>query len=476
MSNPNILWIMTDQQSFNMMSCAGNPYIRTPNMDRLARCGVRFERAYCSNPVCLPSRLGMFTGTYPGDAGVIENNSVPNEPWPDPVYMENGLGKLMTQAGYRAVYGGKEHFPGFRAADLGFEYLTADERDELAHVSADFLRRYDYEKPLFMVTSFINPHDICFFAINDGQPELFSNFGEIPPEVIKERHLPENIYEILKDFGKVETATMEQDRQLPPGMDPETFYATVCPPLPDNFEPAPDEPEAIDIAITRRIFKKRVRESYDERRWRLHRWCYKNLTERVDRQIGEVLSALDESGHFDDTVIIFVSDHGDIDASHRMEHKEVLFEEAVRVPLIIKDTGAVPAAGTTADCLAQTGTDLAVTILDYAGVTPPSFMTGVSLRKTAATGRPDFERDTTVIESEFGIGAVSKTGKYVCYDEGARNEQYYDRATNPGESFDQLCDPAFAGDVARLRAAVAEHRRRNGGQARVPVFPAERVF
>ncbi len=460
MKQPNILWIMTDQQSFNMMSCAGNPYISTPNMDRLARYGVRFERAYCCNPVCLPSRLGMLTGTYPGEVGVIENNSIPTPPWPKPEYMAKGLGKLMTSAGYRAVYGGKEHFPGFRAVDLGFEYLTSDERDQLAHLSADFLRNYDYSQPLFMVTSFINPHDICFFAINDGQPDLFSNIGEIPPEVIKERNLPENINELLKDFGKVETETMEQERQLPPGMDLDTFYDTVCPPLPDNFEPALDEPEAIDIAITRRGFKKKVRMEYDERRWRLHRWCYKNLTERVDRQIGEVLSALEESGHFDDTVIIFVSDHGDIDASHRMEHKEVLFEEAVHVPLIIKDIGAVPAAGQTTDCLVQTGTDLAVTVLDYAGVIPPSFMTGISLRQTAKTGQADFTRETTVIESEFGMGAVSQTGKYVCYDEGARNEQYYDRKSNPGESFDQIREPGFAEDVKRLKEAVARHKEK----------------
>ena len=74
MKKPNILFVFTDQQSANMMSCTGNRFLKTPNMDRLAAAGLRFERAYCTNPVCLPSRFSLMTGLYPGEINMYHND------------------------------------------------------------------------------------------------------------------------------------------------------------------------------------------------------------------------------------------------------------------------------------------------------------------------------------------------------------------------------------------------------------------
>ena len=105
---PNILFIMTDQQSAHMMSCAGNEWLKTPALDRLAASGIRFERAYASNPVCVPSRFSLQTGRMPSAIGLNWNHpaNVPQS------IVEQSLGNLFSNAGYETVYGGKVHLPG----------------------------------------------------------------------------------------------------------------------------------------------------------------------------------------------------------------------------------------------------------------------------------------------------------------------------------------------------------------------------
>lgn len=168
---PNVLVILTDQQRAGMLSCAGNPYVRTPNMDSLAQSGVRFERAYVTNPVCSPSRMSLMTGRMPSAIGMECNEDGRHVAVPRPM-LEASLGNAFRRAGYQTVYGGKVHLP--RAGDgnggqdnldaFGFETLSRDQRGELAWSCAAFLRE-KHERPFLMVASFINPHDICFMAI-----------------------------------------------------------------------------------------------------------------------------------------------------------------------------------------------------------------------------------------------------------------------------------------------------------------------
>jgi len=117
-----------------------------------------------TNPVCLPSRFSLFTGRYPSAVGVRHNGSRPDNRVNEMPRL--ALGTLLRQAGYRTVYGGKVHLPGPMAniENCGFELLTKDERDELARAAAGFLRQ-KHDRPFFLVTSFINPHDICYMAI-----------------------------------------------------------------------------------------------------------------------------------------------------------------------------------------------------------------------------------------------------------------------------------------------------------------------
>ena len=102
---PNVLVIITDQQHAGMLSCTGNPWVKTPNLDRLAGTGVRFEKAYCANPVCSPSRFTMFSGTMPSVIGMDCNKS-PVRQTPENI-LHNTMGTIFKRADYRTVYGGK---------------------------------------------------------------------------------------------------------------------------------------------------------------------------------------------------------------------------------------------------------------------------------------------------------------------------------------------------------------------------------
>jgi hypothetical protein len=159
---PNILFIMTDQQHARMMSCAGNKYLKTPAMDSLAQDGIRFEKAYCSNPVCVPSRTSMATGVMSCRLGADDNSTgMSIKQLPEEVD-RNSLGKIMKRAGYDTFYGGKVHMCNSLAPkNAGYDEYFRDQRNRLPVACIDFMKK-KRDKPFFAVASFINPHDICF--------------------------------------------------------------------------------------------------------------------------------------------------------------------------------------------------------------------------------------------------------------------------------------------------------------------------
>ena len=159
---PNIVWIMTDQQVADGMSCTGNPDLKTPAMDSLAANGVRFELAYCTNPICVPSRASMMTGKMPHEIGVTFNMDSFK-------ILSPSLGTIITKAGYDTGYVGKWHIP--MPTDTtdwhGFTMMKEGDKDfndqHFAEPLIDFLKQ-KREQPYFLVASFVNPHDICEYA------------------------------------------------------------------------------------------------------------------------------------------------------------------------------------------------------------------------------------------------------------------------------------------------------------------------
>ncbi len=428
---PNILIILTDQQHAGMMSCTGNSFLKTPAMDSLAASGVRFERAYATNPVCVPSRFSLMTGRMPSEIGIRSNDLGSLASVPEEIKM-NGLGHLLRKAGYETVYGGKVHLPKMTAEDIGFEYICKDERDELARVAADYLSQA-HEKPFCLVASFINPHDICYMAIRD--------FAETEGE------------KRLVSRGVTETQTLDRALQRPAGMSEDEFFQKVCPPLPDNHLPQEDEPEAIRWLIAQRPFRQKARDTWSEQRWREHRWAYQRLAEFVDAQIGRVLETLRQSEYADNTIVIFTSDHGDHDAAHKLEHKSTFYDEACRIPLIISGPG-VTAGRVDRDHLISNGLDLLPTVCDYASVEPPADLKGKSLRPLAEGKKTLNWREALPVESEIGKMIVTRRYKYMVYDRGRDEEQVIDLQASPGEMKSMGEEAERQGVLKKLRRFV----------------------
>lgn len=432
-TRPNILLILTDQQSASMMSCAGNPWLRTPALDSLAADGMRFDRAYSTNPVSIPSRFSLMTGHMPSEIGLRSCDTSGIDPTPQGI-LDGGLGWLMRKAGYKAAYAGKVHLPRMTAEDIGFETICKDERDVLAEEAAAFVTQ-DHDQPFFLCASFINPHDICYQAIRD--------FAETDED------------KALLARGQLEIAALDLAHARPEGIDETEFFRSHCPPLPDNHEPQVDEPEAIRRHLEDRPFKMKARQNYTANDWRSHRWAYARLTERVDAQIGRVLKALRAGGNANDTVVIFTSDHGDHDSAHKLEHKTIFYEEACRIPLIVSQPGVTP-SGVCPD-LVSNGLDLVPTLCDYAGIQPPTGLQGHSIKSQAEAESAATPRSFVPMENSIGRAVVTGGFKYILYDEGINREQLMDLEADPGETRNALADPDRQADLEACRACFTDH-------------------
>jgi arylsulfatase A-like enzyme len=426
---PNILIIITDQQHSKMMSCAGNEYVKTPAMDSIATSGVRFDRAYCTNPVCVPSRFSLMTGRMPSEIGMRNNSSRHVESIPAHI-KENGLGHLLQKAGYETVYGGKVHLPKMQIEDVGFKSITKNERDELAKVASDYIS-HDHQQPFCLVASFINPHDICYMAIRD------SATSDSEKSLLKK--------------GVTELERLDKSLERPDGVGHDNFINNYCPPLPENFDPQKDEPEAIRWLLAQRSFRVFAREKWTEQRWREHRWAYARLTEMVDKQIGVVLDALQKNGNSKDTIIIFTSDHGDMDSAHRMEHKSAFYDEASRIPLIISGPG-IKAGIVDSDHLVSNGLDLVPTVCDFAGAKWPENLKGKSVRPLAEGNKTTSWRNALPVENEIGKMIVTKKFKYKQFDRGRNEEQLFDLEKDPGENKSVANSPEYKKTLDQHRA------------------------
>ena len=332
---PNILIIITDQQSSESMSYSiGSKYMNTPNMDYLAEHGVSFTNAYCANPLSFPSRSSMLTGRYPHEMGIQTGEFKKNDPNEFPTYAT-----IFKNAGYETAYLGKWHvaYNAKETESHGFLYMKNiknDGADNLTSAGAIEFLKTKREKPFLLVTSIVNPHNICEWAR-----------GEVLPN---------------GDIGN------------PPN--PEE-----CPPLRPNNAPSKNETDIMKIARTSYQSTKMCPVSnFDDAKWRQYIWSYYRMIEKSDDEIGKILTALRELGLDKNTIVVLTSDHGDCQGAHRWNQKTVFFEEASKVPLIISYKGLKPGKS---DYLVQTGIDLMPTLCDIAGIPVRKQLPGISLKQ-----------------------------------------------------------------------------------------------
>lgn len=418
-SRPDIIVIMTDQQTAGAMSCAGNPHVSTPAMDALAADGVRFTRAYCPYPLSGPCRASLITGRMPSEVGAVDNGIRPRDE-----DMRQGLGIRMAEAGYECLYAGKWHIPevNLPAEGTGFRGIGRMHDPTLPDACDRALGEYDGKKPLFLVASLLNPHEIC-------------------------------------EYGRFETL---QYGEL------DSFATADCPNLPPNFMPSTYEAEALSLehAASPRYHDTYT---YTQDDWRRYLHAYYRLVERVDREIGRLIEVLKRRGLYDDAVIILLSDHGDGVAAHRWNQKWALFEEVINVPLLVKSPRGIGLTGERNDeALSNVGLDLYATVCDYAGIElDPGRYRGLSLRPVAEGRQRTLHGEVFVETLLSGAGIrgwsiIEGRYKYVLYQWGRNREQLYDMQSDRGEMVNLAVDRRHAGELARLRGKMYEWAVRTG--------------
>ncbi|MCW4460019.1 sulfatase-like hydrolase/transferase [Microbacterium sp. MPKO10] len=462
---PNILLIMADQLGAHALD-RDSEFVQTPNLDRLAASGAVFERAYVTFPLCVPSRASMLTGRMPHELRISGNSARSRDGGSEPARHPDSLGHVLGAAGYDCAFAGKWHATQPSAPpDVGFEMLRPFGDVGLADDCAAWIgERADAEDPFFLCASFDDPHTICEYARR--QPMPYGDTTEVP----------------LRE----------------------------APPLPENFEPAPFEPEAVR-------YEKHAAQpmygtgDYTPDDWRAYRSAYRQLIERVDGYVAQLLSALESAGLRENTIVIFTSDHGDGDASHRWNQKTALFEECTRVPLFVSGPGIRPArqtqpvsmcldllptlctlAGVEVPVSAELGASLLVpsepesppTVLpagaDSAHATPtsaplpreaydPPSPTGAAPHQRLC--RPQEHDRSVVVETRFdrsdpphtrGRALYSGRYKYVVYSWGRHREQLHDITSDPGERRNLAVESAFDGVVDDMRARLLEWCRKTG--------------
>lgn len=444
----NVLLILADQFRFDALGCAGNPVVRTPNLDRLAEEGIRFTQAYTEVPVCVAARVGLMTGQYSHRLGTIDNNGVSLE-------SQSTLPRLLREQGRATMAIGKMHFfP--RRNHLGFDRMLLSEGivahpwdDDYAlfmqrqgypvlremhgpgHPNVDGSSIYStYYKPGTLpypeevsATAWVADRTTEFIEANRDRPFFcFSSFIKPHPPL-----LPPEPYDQMYDSAAVD---------LPPGWD-----------TPDPFDP---------LLTAQSRFKGVINPIEAEvRRMRGH---YYGLVSQIDHHVGRILDTLDRTGLRERTVVVFSADHGELLGDHGQWGKRSFYEGAAKVPFLVSCPGRFP-TGRTVDKLIGL-TDVLPTFVELAGGTTPPAVSGRSLVRLLEDG--DAPWRGTLFGEYGGFKGIVQMGdlrasarfmvrwgqwKYVYYVNGGREQLFYLREDpqelhNMAEERPSLCNTA----------------------------------
>ncbi|TMR24911.1 DUF4976 domain-containing protein [Nonomuraea turkmeniaca] len=456
---PNILWLCADQQRFDTVGCYGNPFVETPNLDRLAAGGVMFDHAYAQSPVCTPSRASFLTGRYPRTTRARQNGgSIPAG--------ERLIPRILADAGYTCGLVGKLHIraahprphrPVESRIDDGYSWFS------WSHQPPPNAAQAAMDWPTNAYSNWLRARGITF----ERQAHPDTEHVQIG---VEEQH--------QHTTWCAETATefVETMAGFPqPWLLSVNFYDPHHPfdppkelleryldrlddiPLPrfrpgelDNKPLLQQEHYAGGHSAARTF----VHSEMSEREHRVIRAAYWAMIDMLDRQIGRILDALERTGQREDTIVIFHADHGEMLGDHGIYLKGAYFyDPAVRVPLILNWPRRL-ASGRRVSGLVEL-VDVAPTVLEAVGADLEPGIQGRSLMPLI-DGRVAEHRDDVYCEfynaggphrgqGTYATMVRSERHKIVVYHgsgDGVRGE-LYDLDDDPGEHVNRWDDPAY---------------------------------
>ena len=426
---PNILFLIADDMSWHSAAFAGDPMVKTPNLDKLSHTGVTFNHAAVTTSICMVSRANFLTGRWLSQLGGAR---VAPENWPQTWPAQ------LRSAGYYGGHIGKVHVTGqnadgydFWAGRHGYAWLNDGMGGKIHSIQKDtdealrFLNTRPKDKPFFLQVAYTVPH------AEDGDPKQY-----LP--------MPQ------------EHSLYADDHVTPPETSAEEFWLK----LPSFFREGPNESRH---RWTKRFDTPEKYQSYTK--------DYFRLISGMDRSIGVILDQLKTLGLADNTVVVFTADNGYFLGEHGLADKWYAYEESLRVPLIVSDP-RLPASRRGERCDDWVlNVDYAPTFCALAGIKPPDIMQGRDITPLVQGQTPADWRTDLLYQFKWASENIpaseavcSKDWKYIRWV-ATNTEELFDLRKDPHEKNDLSKNPANATDMTRLRERMASLKKEVGGSS-----------
>lgn len=418
MKKPNIIFYFSDQQRADSAGCYGQKLPVTPNLDAVAEEGTLFENAFSCQPVCGPMRACLQSGVYASQNGCYRNDiALPID--------TKGIAHYLSEAGYDTAYIGKWH-------------LASDKEHPLATKPTPKERRggYDYWRAADILEFTSHGYNGYVFDENNNKLE-FKGYRA----------------DKINDFA-IEYVNKDHEK-------PFFMFVSQLEPHHQNDHLRFEAPKGLNKKFRNYEVPGDLKGTLGD--WRLQMPSYLACCNRVDENFGRLIQTLKDKGIYDNTVIIYTSDHGCHFRTRNAEYKRSCHENSIKVPLVI--TGGAFTGGRKVEDLVSL-IDLPATILDIAGVEIPEHFMGKSL-----TDKKGHESVFMQI-SESQIGRAVRTDRWK-YSVSAKNEDkafadcytedfLYDLKNDPYERTNLIDNPAYSQTKAELRAILLEYMKKAG--------------
>ncbi|MBN2711199.1 MAG: sulfatase [Planctomycetes bacterium] len=491
---PNILFIMSDDHAAHALSCYGSRVNKTPNLDRIANEGIRFDNCFCTNSICEPSRAAILTGTYNHINGVTTigahlDNSLPN------------IAKELKAVGYQtAIFGkwhlgqGLEHWPtGFEEWNIlqgqgpyfNPEMVRNGEKiqyegystDIITDLTIEYLKNRDPEKPFFINCHHKAPHRS--WEPDEKHKHMYEDETLPLPVTLFDNY--ENRSNAAREAKMRITTDMTYfDLKLVP---PEGESGGAKIPYPDSLDGFSLTPSESGKAVTFGSHEELVEFKYQR-----YIKDYLRCIASVDDNVGRLLDELEAEGVLDDTVVIYTSDQGFFLGDHGWFDKRFMYEESLRMPFIVRYPKEIKAGSVCEDIM--TNVDIPATFADWAGVETADYLQGYSFRPLLSGKAPEGWQESMYyrywmhlshhyVSAHYGIR--TKDFKLIYYygeamgqpntvDESKQPEwELFDLRNDPHEMKNVYNDPGYRDTVSALKKEL------HALQAKVGDKPVEEI-
>jgi arylsulfatase A-like enzyme len=485
---PNILFIMSDDHAYQAISCYDGRLNRTPNIDRLAKDGVRFVSSFGTNSICAPSRAVILTGKYSHLNGVIDNAVVFDG-------NQTTFPRLLQKAGYQTALVGKWHL---KSDPTGFDYWNILP-GQGEYYNPEMIERGEKKKRRGYVTEVITDDSLAWLQKRDpSRPFCLLLHHKAPHRNWQPAPQHLRLYEgeakpvpetFADDYATRSDAARKQEMRIADHMTLASDLKLTPDPTPGDDTPGeasdrknyeamlnrmtPEERRAFEEAyrVENEAFRKAPPAGPDLAAWKYQRYIkdYLRCIAAVDESVGRVLDYLDKEGLADETLVVYTSDQGFYLGEHGWFDKRFMYEESLRMPLIVRFPREVEPAVNVRDMVLNL--DFAPTFLDYAGLEAPAGMQGRSIRNILR-GRTPADWRKSIYYHYYEYPAVHMVKRHY----GVRTDRYklihfyydidawelYDLEKDPRELRNLYGDPSFAGLTASLKAELERLRRQYG--------------